>query len=559
MSKVYINVSRDKMIEELHITNLAMFDDIRIDFDSNYVALLGETGAGKSLIVNAINLLKGEKCDSKLFRDKEKKMVVSALFSLSDKFLLLHQELKDFLDESKTVILKRIINTDNSSRYYINDEIVTLNEYKLLIQHLIDIHSQNGKNDLLNDSKQIQYLDLYSDEIVPLKRDFKEKYDEYKSKIKEYDDLLLSHKEDDREYLEFQIANIKKYDLKENEIESLNEEFNSLKDYESIKEKFDQYSNIINSEYFENGISSLSKALKNFKTTSLEENSNKIIEDIYSLQEDIFTFNQKFKELNIDPNRIDYINERLFSLKDLMRRYGKTSKEILDKLIEFESKLNNIDTFEEKKIELENDIEKSKKILLEKAKILSSNRKKIAADLEKNINAQLSSLGLKNGGFKIEIEQKELSFDGIDKVTFLVSMNMGMPYLSLSKTSSGGESSRLMLALKIVLNKVDPYQLVILDEIDTGISGKIASMVAKKIKMLSSDSQVIFISHLPQVVASCEKGILIKKNDDEKMSYSLGKTLTEEQLISFIASMLSGNEITDKAVSNAIELRKEYR
>lgn len=547
------------MIEELHITNLAMFDDITIDFDSNYVSLLGETGAGKSLIVNAINLLKGEKFNSELFRDKNKKLIVSALFSLNEKFLSNHEHLKEYIDSDNQIILKRIINTDNNSKYYLNDQIVTLNEYKNNIEHLIDIHSQNGKNDLLNDSKQIQYLDLYSEEITKLKESFKKDYAEYKKELNEYEKLLNSHKEDDREYLQFQISNIEKYELKENEIESLNEEFNSLKDFDSIKEKYDQFNKVIQSDYFENDLSSLSRTLKSFKGTILENNSNQIIEDIYSLQEDIYNLTQSFKNLNIDPNRIEYINSRLFELKDLIRKYGKTSNEILNKLNEYKTKLNNIDTFEDTKIEFEKRIEDKRKKAIDSALKLSKLRKKIALKLEEDINLHLSSLGLKQNGFKIDIKEKELSTDGIDNVVFMVSLNTGMPYLELSKTSSGGESSRLMLALKIVLNKVDPYQLVILDEIDTGISGKIASMVAKKIKLISMDSQVIFISHLPQVVASCETAILIKKRDDNQKSYSLSESLKEDELILFIASMLSGDITTDKAISNAIELRNEYK
>ena len=271
------------------------------------------------------------------------------------------------------------------------------------------------------------------------------------------------------------------------------------------------------------------------------------------------TLEQKYKSLNKDPYRIDQINERLFELKSLQRKYGKTTKEILDKYNEYKEKLNLLDNFESEVKKINTEIDSALKVCNQKALLLKEERIKAANKLSKDINSQLANLGLLKNGFKIEINDKELSIDGIDDVKFLVSLNVGLSFAPLKKVASGGESSRLMLALKTVLNKLNPYDLVVFDEIDTGISGQIASLVAKNIKSISSSSQIIVISHLPQVVASTDQGIYVSKEVKDNKTYASISNMDEDKFILEVAKMLSGNQVTNSAILQAKELIKEYK
>ena len=282
------------------------------------------------------------------------------------------------------------------------------------------------------------------------------------------------------------------------------------------------------------------------------ENINDTVESFNLLEE-------SYHDLNLDPNRIEYINSRLFSLKGLQRKYGKTTDEILSKLNEYEKKLKEVDDFENLKIDLQNEIDKNKEETIKKAKILSEKRKKVSISLEKSISKEMEDLGLLKDGFKVKFEESELSSDGIDKVTFEIRLNKGLDFTSLKKAASGGEASRLMLSLKVVLNALDPYNLLVFDEIDSGVSGRIASLIANKIKKVSSSCQVLVISHLAQVVSSSFSSIKITKHVSKDMTQTNAKTLNDEEFEEEIAKLLSGEKVTESAKLQAKELIKESR
>lgn len=549
------------MIQELHIHNLAVIEDATLEFSSRDTALVGETGAGKSLVVNSLMLLMGNRSDFSLVRDSQKKAYVSALFQIEEGFLQNHAELKDYVNEDKTLLIKRVLNSDKTSRYYLNDEQVTANELREVTSHLIDIHSQNAKSDLLDETKQIRYLDMSSEEILSALQDYRKAYYEYTETKNQLSQLVSSHKEYDREYLEFQIKEIEKYHLSENEIEELNAEYLSLRDQDRLKEKYMSFKTTISSSSLSLNemLSQASHQLKGLFDTSLDEKAKRVYSEILSLQEFLNDLDYEFESKSIDPKRIDDINERLFSLKGLMRKYGKTTKEILTKYDSFRKTLSQMDSYEENVKDLETEIERKKASAMKKAEILSSLRENQALVLSKNIQDEMESLGLRKGGFRIDVEKKdELSENGIDHVTFKVSLNAGLSEQPLSKAASGGEASRLMLALKIVLNRIDPYDLMVLDEIDTGISGKASFLVAKKIRQLSRESSLIIISHIPQVVSSCDTSIQIEKKTDGKNTFTTAKSLDEKETIRFVAAMISLDKVTDNALSQAQELYSEF-
>ncbi|QOS39710.1 hypothetical protein DYE49_04220 [Treponema rectale] len=550
------------MIEELHIANLAVIEDTTLEFHSRYTALIGETGAGKSLVVNSLLLLTGERSDYSLIRDKSKKAVISGLFHLDKAFISKHEEIAPYVDEQGELIVKRVLNPDKTGRCYLNDEIVSLNEFKTATNHLIDIHSQNAKNDLLDEMKQIRYVDEYlKDEIAKAKKDYQVSYTAYLDAKEDLKNLLEQDKELDRDYLSFQIAEIEKYHLQENEIEDLNSEYESLRGYDKLKEKYDNF--LVVSESGQGSLSerlsSSVSSLRGLKDTDLAPIAELCLDDVISLQEHLRDLDMTFKDMSNDPRRLDYINERLFNLKGLQRKYGKSTKEILDKLNDYKEKLNRLDFFEDEKIRLEEVIKAKEKELALKAETLTSLRIKAGEELSLDIGKEMSSLGLRKNAFRVEVKNKDYSLDGKDNVTFKVSLNEGLDENSLAKAASGGESSRLMLALKVVLNALDPYDVLVFDEIDTGISGKTASLVAKKIKSISKDSPLIVISHLPQVVASSNSAVYIEKKSKDNMTSSVSKTLKDKEIRDYVARMLSGDKVTPAALSQADELIKEYQ
>ena len=550
------------MIEELHIANLAVIEDTTLEFHSRYTALIGETGAGKSLVVNSLLLLTGERSDYSLIRDKSKKAVISGLFHLDKSFISKHEEIAPYVDEQGELIVKRVLNPDKTGRCYLNDEIVSLNEFKTATNHLIDIHSQNAKNDLLDEMKQIRYVDEYlKDDIAKAKKDYQVSYKDYLDAKEDLKNLLEQDKELDRDYLSFQIAEIEKYHLQENEIEDLNSEYESLRGYDKLKEKYDNF--LVVSESGQGSLSerlsSSVSSLRGLKDTDLGPIAELCLDDVISLQEHLRDLDMTFKDMSNDPRRLDYINERLFNLKGLQRKYGKSTKEILDKLNDYKEKLNRLDSFQDEKIRLEEVIKAKEKELALKAERLTSLRIKAGEELSLDIGKEMSSLGLRKNAFRVEVKNKDYSLDGKDNVTFKVSLNEGLDENSLAKAASGGESSRLMLALKVVLNALDPYDVLVFDEIDTGISGKTASLVAKKIKSISKDSPLIVISHLPQVVASSNSAVYIEKKSKDNMTSSVSKTLKDTEIRDYVARMLSGDKVTPSALSQADELIKEYQ
>lgn len=549
------------MLEELHIQNLAVIEDTTLRFDSSYVALVGETGAGKSLIVNSLDLLTGERWDNSLIRNPDQKASVTATFRLTDSYVKKHSEVEEYI-EGSVLTLRRVSLADHSSRCYLNDVPVSLAKFKEVSTHLVNIHSQGAKSDILDEEKHIRYLDLFGgSEAQKAKEDYLDSYREVLKAREKLVQLDKENKEYDRDYLEFQIKEIKKYDLKENEIEDLNEEYENSRGYDRLRRKMEEYHQA--SSYPEGDITDLLgralNKLSSFKDTSLEEEANALKSKVMELLSSLEDFEDKFSSSEVDPRRLDQINQRLFDLKGLQRKYGKSSKEILDKLHEYETKLSLSSHYEELREDLLIDLERKEKEAYEKGKLLSALRKKNAVLLDEEIGDQIASLGLRKNGFRTVIEPSDLKEDGIDSVRFEVALNEGLGFVPLSKAASGGETSRLMLALKCSLNALDPYDVLVFDEIDTGVSGRQASLIAKKIKAISKDSQIISISHLPQVVASSTSAVQIRKEVENGVTSTKAYATDEKDKAELIAKMLSGTKVTESAKEQARALIEEYR
>lgn len=548
------------MIQELHIENLAVREDATLEFTANDVALVGETGAGKSLVVSSLLLLRGERADYSLVRDKAKKASVSALFVPSQSFLSSHEERKEDLEDG-ILLLKRTLNPDKTSRYYINGSPVSLSERKEVTSHLIDIHSQASRYDLLDEGKQLSYLDKYGKEpLAKARKAFDLAYQNYLKKKEEKEALISTHKERDRDYLAFQISEIEKYHIKEHEIEDLNAEYSSFREREERKRKYGDFlSNV------ENGNLSLTQTLQTcvnklhpFLTSSYKEKAEQLISLANERADSLSSFYDSFSNIEKNAARRDEINARLFELKGLRRKYGKTTEEILSKYHTYQSRLKERDSYEELRKEKDEEIHKAKEEARKKAENLSLLRKESAAKREKNIGSEREALGLLKGGFKAELIPNELASNGLEHACFSVRLNKGLGFAPLKKAASGGEASRLRLALKVVLNALDPYDLLVLDEIDTGVSGKQASLMANKIKERSKITQVVLISHLPQALSSVDAAILISKKTKDGTTKTTAKSLTKEEIILEIARRLSLENRTESALNQARVLYDSY-
>ncbi len=331
------------MLTSLHIKNLALMEDASVELEKPSIALIGETGAGKSLIVESLSLLFGARADYSFVRDREKKASVSALFVLKEEFLSRFPHLQEVIEEDHTLLLERVLCPDKSSRYLINGQLYPLSQYRHIIDHLIDIHSQKSHSDILDEEKQLLYIDRYGKErLQKVKTQFQESYEKYQEAKKELKDFEEQNKELDTDYLSFQLEEIDRYQLKENEIEDLEEELRSIKDLTQVQNRYEELQEILSSSEpsFEEQLSQVERSLRSLMNAKpLEESAKECLLSLRTFTSSLHNVKDMYESLAIDENRIDAINERLFSLKNLQRKYGKSSAEILKKRDDFAKKL----------------------------------------------------------------------------------------------------------------------------------------------------------------------------------------------------------------------------
>ena len=366
------------MLTSLHIKNLALMEDASVELEKPSIALIGETGAGKSLIVESLSLLFGARADYSFVRDREKKASVSALFVLEEEFLSRFPHLQEVIEEDHTLLLERVLCPDKSSRYLINGQLYPLSQYRHIIDHLIDIHSQKSHSDILDEEKQLLYIDRYGKErLQKVKTQFQESYEKYQEAKKELKDFEEQNKELDTDYLSFQLEEIDRYQLKENEIEDLEEELRSIKDLTQVQNRYEELQEILSSSEpsLEEQLSQVERSLRSLMNAKpLEESAKECLLSLRTFTSSLHNVKDMYESLAIDENRIDAINERLFSLKNLQRKYGKSSAEILKKRDDFAKKLAFAENFQAERERLENNVLVSKEKALKDAELLSKER-----------------------------------------------------------------------------------------------------------------------------------------------------------------------------------------
>ncbi|MEN2985252.1 MAG: DNA repair protein RecN [Thermodesulfovibrionaceae bacterium] len=541
------------MIEQIHIKDFAIIEKLTIPLKEGFNVLTGETGAGKSIIVDAIGvLLKDKVVASDLVKHGKNEAKVEVVLNKvsSEEF------------DQETLIFKRVFNLQGKSRCYINDSAYTTSTFTRILSKLINIHGQHEHTYLLRSEKHLEFFDT----IAGLKEDvkaFNELYNESETLKKETEKLKseLITKKQRAELLSFQINEIKSAKLKESEEEELNEQRNILKNVMKLKELAENSFSLLygnkNSVY-----ESISKVLSYLnelcKFDPKVENSKSLVESAFNLIEEAVYLLRKTKEsYEPDPLTLEKVEERLTLINKLKSKYGNTIREILNYAEEAEKELNSISISEEQLINKEKKLNELKEKVEVLAKSLSEKRKKIAKIIEKEIIEELKFLGFSHALFEIRINEKPLSQDGKDEVEFYFSSNPGQPPKPLSKVASGGELSRLMLALKCVelkLAKKDIKSMtLIFDEIDAGVSGSVAENIGRRLKELAKFHQVLCVTHLPQIAAMADNHLKVEKTVvDEKTVVEL-RELTESERKQEIARMLSG-KITESSLFHAQEL-----
>ncbi len=443
----------------------------------------------------------------------------------------------------------------------INYRSATVKELRELGSALIDIHSQGANSEITDESRHLIYLAAYISKTKPHFRDaFNATYSKFSSLKKERERLVSEGKDYDEDYLRFQIDEIEKHHLKEHEIEDLNDEYDQLKDMGRLREKYSSYKQVtrFGDQDLKDTVSSLIYIIRQFDETPLIFDAKRIREDSLELYDALNDFDNRFSELDQNPERLDEINERLFELKGLQRKYGKTTEEILTKLNDYKEKLRFAGNYQAQLEDLDRRISETEDECYKEADELHSIRLKESTKLASEISREMKDIGLREDGFEIYVETGDLSSSGTDDVAFYVALNEGFAPVRLKDAASGGESSRLMLALKTVLNRLAPGELLVFDEIDQGISGKTASLVARKIASISETSQVIVISHLAQVVSSAKEAIRVSKRVEKGKTRSYAESISGEDFVYELAKLISGDKVTDAAKEQAKQLIEEY-
>ena len=538
------------MINALHIKNMGIIDDIIVDLNEGFNVLTGETGAGKSLIIGSLQILAGGRFSKEIIRHGEKYAFVEMSLYLPNQGF-----------EDDTVIVSRELNINGKNICKINGRLVTVCELRKFMANIIDIHGQNDNQSLLNMSTHIELLDEYSiNEMQELKEKYKLLYEEYlKIKLelnRNYgDDKEKQRKLDLLNYQvnEIEIANLKKDE--EDELESKRKlMMASEKISTSIADAENQISNV--------AIDSLNSAIKSMeKVEQYNQDFASIIERLknayYEIQEvsyDISSFNE---ELYYDEEELNKIEGRLDLINSLKRKYGNNIEEILAYKEKINQEIFEIENLESYIIKLKNDLKKNEKEMLEIAKSMNSIRNKYAEILSQKINNELKDLEMKNAKFSISVEfSKEGNFNinGLDKVEFVISTNVGEEAKSLIKIASGGEMSRIMLAIKSVLADVDKIPVIIFDEIDTGISGVAANATGEKLKNIAKSHQVLCVTHLASIAAKGDYNYFVCKEVENDKTKTKIKQLAEDEILKEIARISSGT-VTDISINHAKELR----
>jgi DNA repair protein RecN (Recombination protein N) len=540
------------MISTLHIKNIGIIDDLNIDLNEGLNVLTGETGAGKTLIIDSIEIISGGRFSKEMIRKGETNSFVE--------ICMYEPENENSIDGN--IIVSREINSNGKNMCKINGRMVTVNELKSFMSKYIEIHGQNDNQSLLDNRFHLRYLDGYvGEKLTNIKNEYKEKYQRYLEIKKELKANYGDEKERERklDLLKYQVNEIEQANLKEDEEEQLEEKRKIMLNSEKISNNLNEADIAIG----ENSIDNLNIAIRALeKIENIDNVYEKISSDLkniyYELQEISRDISNYKEDVYFDEEERNEIEERIDLIYSLKRKYGNNVKEIINYKNEIQEEIEHIENLDQYNNKLKKELKQIKEEMEKLAQKISKLRNEKAKILSNNINNVLEELEMKNAKINIHVDYNETEFfeNGKDEVEFYIRTNLGEDEKPLAKIASGGEMSRIMLAIKKVLADTDKMPVLIFDEIDTGISGKAANSVAEKLNGISKNHQVLCISHLPSIAAIADYNYFISKKVVEDRTNTNIKLLNEKETIEEIARISSG-EINEATIQYATQLRNK--
>lgn len=552
------------MLLEISIKNFAIIEEISLTFENGMTVLTGETGAGKSIIIDAMNLMLGARASLDVIRHGANKAEIEGLFSVGENPALTQILEENGIDVTEELIIRRDILQNGRSIGRINGQMVNLTTLRAVGQYLVDIHGQHDQEELMKPNMHIRMLDEFGNEqFADVKKHYQELFESYRQLRKR----VVTKQKNEQEHkariemLEFQIAEIEAAVLKAGEDQALNQKRDKLLNHKNIADTLTNAYVMLDDEEF-SSLSNIRSAMNDLMTleefdADYKEMSANVSEAYYILEEVTKHLGDVIDDLDFDAGSLQQIEARLEVIYSITRKYGGSVDDVLEYYDNITKEYNLLTGNDESSDDMEKALKRLEKELIVAAEELSQERHALAKDLEAEIKQELADLYMEKADFQVQFTKGKFNRDGNEAVEFYISTNPGEGFKPLVKVASGGEISRLMLAIKSAFSRKEDKTSIVFDEVDTGVSGRVAQAIAQKIYKIGSNGQVLAISHLPQVIAIADYQFFIEKRSDENTTVSTVRLLTEEERVEEIAKMLAGSDITEMAREQARELLKK--
>ena len=549
------------MLLEISIKNFAIIESISLNFEQGMTVLTGETGAGKSIIIDAMNMMLGARATTEVIRHGAPKAEIEGLFSIES-----NRALEEIFDEqglelSDEIIIRREILQNGRSISRVNGQMVNLSVLRTIGQQLVDIHGQHDQEELMRPHRHIQMLDEFGDtSFFELKEAYQMSFDNYRRMRKQVLDIKKNQQEHKAriEMLEFQMAEIEAANLKAGEDVTLNQERDRLLNHKHIADTLTNAYSMLDNEEF-SSLANVRSAMNDMESLEefdpeYREISSSLSESYYVLEDITKRLESIIDDLDFDGNRLMQVESRLDLIHTITRKYGGSVDDVLEYFAKITDEYNLLTGNNLSSEDMEIELKKLEKNLVDLAGQVAQARHKIAQDLEAEIKQELQDLYMEKAQFQVRFSQGKFSREGNESVEFYISTNPGEDFKPLVKVASGGELSRLMLAIKSAFSRKEGKTSIVFDEVDTGVSGRVAQAIAQKIHKIGQNGQVLAISHLPQVIAIADYQFFIEKISNEHSTVSTVRLLTVEERIEEVAKMLAGENVTEAALNQAREL-----
>lgn len=552
------------MLLEISIKNFAIIEEISLTFENGMTVLTGETGAGKSIIIDAMNLMLGARASLDVIRHGANKAEIEGLFSVGENPALTQILEENGIDVTEELIIRRDILQNGRSIGRINGQMVNLTTLRAVGQYLVDIHGQHDQEELMKPNMHIRMLDEFGNEqFADVKKHYQELFESYRQLRKR----VVTKQKNEQEHkariemLEFQIAEIEAAALKSGEDQVLNQKRDKLLNHKNIADTLTNAYVMLDDEEF-SSLSNIRSAMNDLMTleefdADYKEMSANVSEAYYILEEVTKHLGDVIDDLDFDAGSLQQIEARLEVIYSITRKYGGSVDDVLEYYDNITKEYNLLTGNDESSDDMEKALKRLEKELIVAAEELSQERHALAKNLEAEIKQELADLYMEKADFQVQFTKGKFNRDGNETVEFYISTNPGEGFKPLVKVASGGEISRLMLAIKSAFSRKEDKTSIVFDEVDTGVSGRVAQAIAQKIYKIGSNGQVLAISHLPQVIAIADYQFFIEKRSDENTTVSTVRLLTEEERVEEISKMLAGSDITEMAREQARELLKK--